>query len=146
MNPLVAPHLEFLPEETHGLNVYKLSQSAKWLKHTKSHLRVQMVASNQKHFYLFEPVQLKNHEIVIPIYFYAQNGARLTKVYRPVLKANSDHSTVEIHAATNPDEIPYDNSNLESLSVDEFSQTYSEITLKNGSKLRDCCGDKMISK
>ncbi|EFP87961.2 uncharacterized protein PGTG_13765 [Puccinia graminis f. sp. tritici CRL 75-36-700-3] len=37
-NPLVAPHLEFVPEEAHGSKIYKLSQSAKWLKHLDSDL------------------------------------------------------------------------------------------------------------
>jgi hypothetical protein len=105
-----------------------------------------MVESNQKHFYLFEPVQLKNYNIIIPIFFYNQNGALLAKCYRPLLKCNSNHSTVEIHIATNPDQISYDSDALESLSVDEFSLTYGEIALKNGLKLIECCGDKIISK
>ncbi|KAA1120057.1 hypothetical protein PGT21_037090 [Puccinia graminis f. sp. tritici] len=42
MNPLVAPHMDFFPEDAHGKNIYKLSQSTKWLKHLASDLRVQM--------------------------------------------------------------------------------------------------------
>jgi hypothetical protein len=72
-NPLVVPHLEFVPEEAHGSNIYKLSQSAKWLKHLDSDLRVQMVEENNKHFYIFEPVQLKNCEIIIPVFFHTEN-------------------------------------------------------------------------
>jgi hypothetical protein len=144
MNPLVAPHLEFLPEDARGLNIYKLLQSTKWLKHFESDLQVQMVESNQKHFYLFEPVQLKSLEIIIPVYFYSQNGALFAKVYKPVLKSNSDHSTLEIHAAINPSSISYDHLTLQTISVNEFYQTYCEITLKNDLKLHDCCGDKII--
>ncbi|KAA1106546.1 hypothetical protein PGT21_036034 [Puccinia graminis f. sp. tritici] len=55
MNPLVAPHLDFVPEETHGVNIYKSSQSEKWLKHLQPDLRVQMVPYNNKHYYIFEP-------------------------------------------------------------------------------------------
>ncbi|KAI7938826.1 hypothetical protein MJO28_014405 [Puccinia striiformis f. sp. tritici] len=42
MNLLVAPHLEFVPEEAHGTDIYKFAQSTKWLKHLDSDLRVQM--------------------------------------------------------------------------------------------------------
>ncbi|POW18333.1 hypothetical protein PSHT_05902 [Puccinia striiformis] len=42
MNPLVAPHLEFVPEDAHGRDIYKMSQSSKWLKHLEPDLRVQM--------------------------------------------------------------------------------------------------------
>ncbi|KAH9469937.1 hypothetical protein Pst134EA_007212, partial [Puccinia striiformis f. sp. tritici] len=30
-NPLVSPHINFYPEDTKGVNQYKLSQSQKWL-------------------------------------------------------------------------------------------------------------------
>jgi hypothetical protein len=35
MNPLVAPHIQFIPEESHGRNIYKTSQLAKWLKYSE---------------------------------------------------------------------------------------------------------------
>jgi hypothetical protein len=38
MNPLVAPRLDFFLEETHGKNIYKSSQSSKWLKYTEPDL------------------------------------------------------------------------------------------------------------
>ncbi|PLW04511.1 hypothetical protein PCANC_27956 [Puccinia coronata f. sp. avenae] len=38
-NPYVNPHLDFYPEETHGFNVYKSSQSKKWLKDLPHDLR-----------------------------------------------------------------------------------------------------------
>ncbi|EFP81051.1 uncharacterized protein PGTG_07303 [Puccinia graminis f. sp. tritici CRL 75-36-700-3] len=144
MNPLVASHLEFVPEEAHGYNIFKLSQSSKWLKDFKSDLRVQMVESNTKHFYLFEPVQLESYKIVIPIFFYTENGALFTKCYKPTIKTNPDHSAVEIHLATNPTEIPYDDITLQTLSVKKLSVIYQDIKLKNGLKLSECCGNNLI--
>ncbi|KAI9614271.1 hypothetical protein H4Q26_009414 [Puccinia striiformis f. sp. tritici PST-130] len=38
MNPLVAPHFKFVPEEAHRTNIYKFAQSTKWLKHLDSDL------------------------------------------------------------------------------------------------------------
>jgi hypothetical protein len=87
MNPLVAPHLDFLPEDAQGECVFKTSQSAKWLKHLDPDLRVQMVFYNLKHYYIYEPVQLKNDEIVIPIFFYILGSKTLSKCYKPKIKS-----------------------------------------------------------
>ncbi|KNE93972.1 hypothetical protein PSTG_12646 [Puccinia striiformis f. sp. tritici PST-78] len=38
MNPLVAPYLKFVQEEAYRTNIYKFSQSSKWLKHLDSDL------------------------------------------------------------------------------------------------------------
>ncbi|EFP92501.1 uncharacterized protein PGTG_18326 [Puccinia graminis f. sp. tritici CRL 75-36-700-3] len=96
MNPLVVPHMDFLPEETLGKNVYKSSQSAKWLKHMLPDLRVQMVESNQKHFYTYEPTKLLSSETVIPIFFYTQQTKIFAKCFSPVFKSNQDQSKIQI--------------------------------------------------
>ncbi|OAV88550.1 hypothetical protein PTTG_29003 [Puccinia triticina 1-1 BBBD Race 1] len=145
MNPLVVPHLDFLPEEAHGRNIYKLSQSAKWLKHFNPDLRVQMVESNKRHFYLFEPIQLKNLEIIIPVFFHTENGAVFARCFKPTLKSNLNHTQIKICAAANPTEISYDNAALQTICVDNLSLVYDKITLKNGLKLFDCCGKKIIT-
>ncbi|POW09572.1 hypothetical protein PSTT_06742, partial [Puccinia striiformis] len=38
MNPPVVPHLEFVPEDAHRRDIYKMSQSSKWLKHLERDL------------------------------------------------------------------------------------------------------------
>ncbi|KNZ49012.1 hypothetical protein VP01_5264g3 [Puccinia sorghi] len=43
MSPLVAPHLDFFPKETHRKKINKLFQSEKWLKDQSSDLCVPMV-------------------------------------------------------------------------------------------------------
>ncbi|KAH9449893.1 hypothetical protein Pst134EA_026610 [Puccinia striiformis f. sp. tritici] len=113
MNPLVAPHLEFVPEEAHGTDIYK-----------------------------FRPVyQLKDFHIVIPIFFYTLKDKRVAKCYKPIIRSNTNHSQVEIHI---PPDISFDNASLQTLSVDEFSQTYEEILLNNGLKLSNCCQNKIF--
>jgi hypothetical protein len=89
-------------------------------------------------------VQLKNYQIVVPIFFFTQDGALFTRCYKPVLKSNSDYSTVEIHIPVNFSKIIFDDETLQTLSVEEFSATYDEIKLNNGLKFSDCCGNIMI--
>ncbi|KAI7952858.1 hypothetical protein MJO29_008489 [Puccinia striiformis f. sp. tritici] len=122
MNPLVAPHLEFVPEDARGRDIYKMSQSSKWLKHLNPDLRVQMIESNEKQFYIFEPK------------FFA-------KCYQPVIKSNVEQSKLEIRIVSN---LSYDDDRLKIIPVDEFSSTYEEIKIRNGLALSECCSGKMI--
>ncbi|KNE93575.1 hypothetical protein PSTG_13024 [Puccinia striiformis f. sp. tritici PST-78] len=141
MNPLILPHLEFVPQDAHGLDIYKMFQLSKWLKHLKPDLQVQMVESNKKHFYIFEPVQLKTRVIVVPFFFFTHNEKYFAKCYKPIIKSDVDQSKLEIHLSSN---IPYDDDRLKVISVDEFYLMYNEIAIKNGLKLSECCGGKMI--
>jgi hypothetical protein len=71
LNPLTNQHLDIFPEDAEGKDVYKLSQSRRWLEELSPTKQVQMCTSNQKHCYIFEPVQLQlSSTIVIPIFFY----------------------------------------------------------------------------
>jgi hypothetical protein len=142
MNPLVAPHLDFFPEETHGKNIYKSSQSTKWLKYTEPDLRVQMVESNQKHFYIFEPARLISSEILIPIFFYTQQNKLFAKCYPPKYKSTKDCSKVQIGI---PHKISFDDQNLKIISVENFDLTYEEIKMSNGLMLSACCEGKINS-
>jgi hypothetical protein len=103
-----------------------------------------MVEYKKKHFYIFEPVQLKNSQITIPIFFHTKNGQLFAKCYTPIIKSNSNHSTIEIHVTTKPTQMSFDEETLETFSVDEFSLIYNEIKLKNGLMLSDCCHNKII--
>ncbi|KAI9625284.1 hypothetical protein KEM48_010973 [Puccinia striiformis f. sp. tritici PST-130] len=50
-------------------------------------------------------------------------------------------SKLEMHLIS---DIPYDDDRLKVVSVNEFSLIYEEIAIKNGLKLSECCGGKMI--
>ncbi|EFP91328.2 uncharacterized protein PGTG_16982 [Puccinia graminis f. sp. tritici CRL 75-36-700-3] len=140
MNPLVVPHMDFLPEETLGKNVYKSSQSAKWLKHMLPDLRVQMVESNQKHFYIYEPTKLLSSETVIPIFFYTQQTKIFAKCFSPVFKSNQDQSKIQIGISEN---IDFDDENLKIIPIEQLDLTYLEIKTRNGSMLSECCSGKL---
>ncbi|POV99603.1 hypothetical protein PSTT_13685 [Puccinia striiformis] len=141
MNPLVAPHLEFVPEDARGRDIYKMSQSSKWLKHLNPDLRVQMIESNEKQFYIFEPVQLKSRSLIVPFFFFTQNQKFFAKCYQPVIKSNVEQSKLEIRIVSN---LSYDDDRLKIIPVDEFSSTYEEIKIRNGLALSECCSGKMI--
>ncbi|PLW29150.1 hypothetical protein PCANC_22406 [Puccinia coronata f. sp. avenae] len=49
-NPLITPDLDFYPEASKGTNVYKFSQSFKWLKGLAPAHRPQMCKVKMKHF------------------------------------------------------------------------------------------------
>jgi hypothetical protein len=142
-NPLVAPHLDFLPEDAHGKGIFKTSQSAKWLKHLAPDIRVQMVAYNKKHYYTYEPVQLKNDNIIIPIFFYTLQSNTFAKCYKPQITSNRHDSTVKIAIAS---DILYDDPDLQEINLDDFDLLYSEIVSSDGLKLLEYCGNLLYGK
>jgi hypothetical protein len=146
MNPCVAPHIDFIPKESHGHNICKTSQSSKWLKELKPNLRVQMIEStttiNNRHFYIFEPVKLINLDILVPIFFYVQQTKFFPKCYAPVFKSNKENSKVQIGL---PNHILFDNENLKVV-IEEMDLTCEEIKMINGMNLLECCRGKISGK
>ncbi|KAI8459899.1 hypothetical protein BY996DRAFT_6409842 [Phakopsora pachyrhizi] len=69
-NPLVCNFLELYPEQSAGENIYKLSHSKKWLQKYPRDLRAQMICVGGKHYYIYEPVQLNDGSVIVPIFFY----------------------------------------------------------------------------
>ncbi|KAI8456027.1 hypothetical protein BY996DRAFT_8454838 [Phakopsora pachyrhizi] len=58
-NPLVYNFLEFYPEQSAGENIYKISQSKKWLQKYPTDLRAQMISVGGKHYYIYDLSVLK---------------------------------------------------------------------------------------
>ncbi|KAI8449483.1 hypothetical protein BY996DRAFT_8689821 [Phakopsora pachyrhizi] len=83
-NPLVSKFVEFYPELSNGKNIYKLSQSEKWLHQFPRNLRAQMISVGGKQFYIYEPVQLIDGNVVVPVFFYTKGG----KIYAKACKLN----------------------------------------------------------
>ncbi|KAI8444521.1 hypothetical protein BY996DRAFT_8694743 [Phakopsora pachyrhizi] len=83
-NPLVSKFVEFYPELSNGKNIYKLSQSEKWLHQFPRNLRAQMISVGGKQFYIYEPVQLIDGIVVVPVFFYTKGG----KIYAKASKLN----------------------------------------------------------
>ena len=140
MNPLVSPRLNYMLEQSHGSNIYKLSQSEKWLKHLAPDLQGQMVESNGKQFYIFEPVQLQNLEINVPVFFYTKNTHLFSKFYTPSFKSNEENTMIKIGI---PDHISFDDENLKIIPIEESNLTYQQIKVRNGMDLSDCFDGKI---
>lgn len=68
-NPEVAPHIEFFPEKDEGVTVDRFSQSKKWREELPPSLRVPMVVVEGEHFYIYEPTQLEDSRVVVPVFF-----------------------------------------------------------------------------
>ncbi|PLW43951.1 hypothetical protein PCASD_06497 [Puccinia coronata f. sp. avenae] len=138
-NPYVNPHLDFYPEETHGFNVYKSSQSKKWLKDLPHDLRVQMIEQNNKHYYIFEPTLLRNGHIVIPVFFYHNGPNLMAKCAVPRITYTESPPTIVIQMPLDPS---FDLHALKSLNVVDFDQIYDEIKI-SGLSIGQLCSHQI---
>jgi hypothetical protein len=103
----VNTHLDFYPEDPVGFNVYKLSQSYKWRADLPEDLRVQMVAIQSKHFYLFEPIELLDKTMVVPVYFYSFQGNLFSKCVRPKTRVSRDKDNKKTNHMIIPDNLSW---------------------------------------
>ncbi|KAA1114227.1 hypothetical protein PGT21_001097 [Puccinia graminis f. sp. tritici] len=126
-NPLVAPHIEFYPEDCHGRDVFKLSQSQKWLKHLPKGMRPQMCTNNDQHFYIFEPLQTFAKLIVIPLFFYTNQSQLYSKCYLPDIV----HPNPELVQFFIPPNISFDDTNLHTIQVTQFENDYAHMDFGN---------------
>ncbi|KAH9812329.1 hypothetical protein DFH28DRAFT_931179 [Melampsora americana] len=70
-NPMISPHLVCLPQlPSKHEPVNSLAQSQKWREGFPNHQQVRMVASGQKHFYIYKRIQLFSQAIVVPVFFF----------------------------------------------------------------------------
>ncbi|KAA1082180.1 hypothetical protein PGTUg99_025472 [Puccinia graminis f. sp. tritici] len=139
-NPYVHPHLDFYPEECHGLDIYKTSQCSKWLKGLAPDLRVQMATNKDKHFYVFEPAQLISGEIVVPVFFYTEASEVYAKCAFPQMVAIPGQSTMMLQI---PAELAFDSANLVPIKLALFDLIYSEIDLGSDGMLSMVCSNKL---
>jgi hypothetical protein len=133
----VHPHLDFYPEDPNGQNIFKLSQSKKWREELGPNERVQMAVSNDKHFYIFEPTQLKSGKVVVPVYFYKMNKQIYAKCTKPFISPTSHDAKVlkmEFEGG-----LEFTSERLQTIKVSEFKNIYSEIIWGNFGKLAEAC-------
>ncbi|POW08122.1 hypothetical protein PSTT_07747 [Puccinia striiformis] len=147
-NPIVAQHLEFYPHDPCGRDVFALYQSQKWREELGPNSRVQMVPSEGKHFYIYEPVGLKDPRapIVVPIFFYKYQNTLFSKCIKPKggLRANAPAGSrqFDLHL---PSMIPWFHPDLIEIPVDQFQKTYSELTTYYGDSYVELCGNRFIA-
>ncbi|KAI9617016.1 hypothetical protein H4Q26_010654 [Puccinia striiformis f. sp. tritici PST-130] len=139
LNPLVNQHMEYFPQDSEGQNIFKLSQSQRWLSELSPKTCVQMCTSNNKQYYIFEPVQLRNSvDIVIPIFFYKKHDRTFSKCVRPEISSKSAGSELVLQIDSH---LTFNDPRLISFPIEELDLIYPDICLKSGRKLADFCND-----
>jgi hypothetical protein len=142
-NPLVVDHIRFYPHDPQGQGIYSLYQSAKWRENLSPQFRVQMVPVGMKHFYIYEPVTLRNHDqpIVIPVFFYQKDTTLYAKCIKPKYATLSTGLAIYI-----PKAIEFSHRDLLEIPVSQFDLIYSEIRIRNGDSLMDIAGHQIFGK
>ena len=140
-NPYVTNHLEFYPHDSQGTIVNSLKYSFKWREDIPREYRVQMVAINSKHFYIYEPTQLFSGEVVVPIFFYKSNNVMYAKCIYPEFLDKPDSNGIYV---TIPSKLNF--STLMTINTCDFDLIYSEIKMENGQYLSKLCGDMLFGK
>ncbi|KNZ61745.1 hypothetical protein VP01_1362g3 [Puccinia sorghi] len=123
---MVNSKLDFYPIESDGFYVYKFSQSVKWREELPEDIRVQMVVVLGKHFYIYEPTQLLDGSLVIPIFFYSAHGELYAKCIRPRTSGVVSKDNVKLLI---PNHLPYRSEHLFSVKCSDFNRIYSEILI-----------------
>ncbi|KAH9816221.1 hypothetical protein DFH28DRAFT_837683, partial [Melampsora americana] len=129
-NPIVSQQLEFMPELPVNTPTNCLSQSKKWRELYPLHLRVQMVASKNVHFYIYEPIQVVTGQLVVPLFFYKQENNIMAKCIPAMVEsASQDSSTFNIFIEPEPD---FDSPALLSINITSFWRLLDDVRLENG--------------
>ncbi|POW12918.1 hypothetical protein PSTT_04164 [Puccinia striiformis] len=136
--PLVSPHIDFYPEDTKGVNQYKLSQSQKWLTMSPS-LRTQMCVNNTKHFHNFEPLETYSKQLYVPIFFCIMDGELHAKCVIPTIRTTSWAS----YQLRIPQNIKFNDPTLFTVKTKEFAKEYPEIK-QNNLPLSIICANKFF--
>ncbi|KAH9814114.1 hypothetical protein DFH28DRAFT_972285 [Melampsora americana] len=126
-NPEVASHIEFFPESDNGVTVDRYSQSKKWREELPPSLRVPMVDVDGEHFYIYEPAQLENSRVVVPIFFY-KNEMGIVKAKCLEIDSIGPHDYL-ITA-----ESKFDSQVFLDVDVQSFATSFPRIVLRNGQK------------
>ncbi|PLW22410.1 hypothetical protein PCASD_13465 [Puccinia coronata f. sp. avenae] len=118
-----------------------MSQSFKWREDLPPDLRVQMVDCSNKHWYIFEPVELKSRHIVVPLYFFMEDNKLMARCVKADIQIQSE-ATRKIKISI-PSNMAFASTDLKSVDVRDFSLTYSEIRLNQYGSLAQACSYKL---
>ncbi|KAH9812611.1 hypothetical protein DFH28DRAFT_1177059 [Melampsora americana] len=125
-NPQVAPHIEFLPENDDGVTVDRYSQSKKWRECLSRNVRPQMVDIEGEHFYIYEPAQLEDSRVVVPVFFYKDDSTVRAKCLEVVPGPRGSHDFLI------SEEPGFDCKTFLDIDVQTFTTSFLQIKLGNG--------------
>ncbi|KAH9825055.1 hypothetical protein DFH28DRAFT_878478, partial [Melampsora americana] len=143
-NPLISPHIVFVPEQAINTPINRFSQCQKWREGYAPDLRVQMIAMKNRHFYIYEPVQLCSQQLVVPMFFFQQNDTLLAKCMPAKVESDlEDPAYLKVIVSDDP---PFDSPKFITIKCDDFGKTFEEIELYNGHLLKSDCRDQLYCK
>ena len=118
-----------------------MSQSFKWREDLSPHLRVQMANCNNKHWYIFEPVELKSRYIVFPLFFFMEESVIKAQCVKADIQVQSGAGTkIQISIPAN---MAFSSTDLRSGDIRQFSLNYLEINLNRFGSLASACSYKL---
>jgi hypothetical protein len=99
-----------------------------------------MAKNEGKHFYLFEPVQLKSGEIFVPIFFCMENHILRSKCVAPQFLP---HACLGSGSLQIPGGLAFDSDLMVPINVDQFDLIYSEINMGSDGRLKTMCSNQI---
>ncbi len=79
-NPKVRPHLHFLPEDS-GDRLSEAWQAARWRVELDPNLACPMVRVGDHDFYVYEPAQLTNGSMCVPVRWFTRGSRTFAKAW-----------------------------------------------------------------
>ncbi|KAH9813011.1 hypothetical protein DFH28DRAFT_1128957 [Melampsora americana] len=140
-NLIVSQHLVWIPELPGEDRINRLSQCRKWRELYPPHLRVQMVEMRSNHYYIYEPVQLIQGQLVVPMFFYRQGNDIMANCVPAVVEPDGlFHSSFNIFME---EEHAFDSPKFFCINVKTFWRTFNNVKLEDGLHLSNACGNHM---
>jgi hypothetical protein len=100
-----------------------------------------MVEMRSNHFYIYEPVQIIQGQLVVPIFFYQQGNNIMAKCVPAVVEPDTlFNSSFNVFIE---EEAAFDSPDLLSINVKTFWRTFNDVKLDDGLRLSESCGNHM---
>lgn len=93
-----------------------------------------MTQLGSKHFYIYEPVQLLEGDVVVPVFFFQHNQIMKAKCLK--LHTRDEREGVELRMEIE-EELEFDSEEYLTIDVADFVHVYKEIKLQDGRFLSD---------
>ncbi|OAV95433.1 hypothetical protein PTTG_26678 [Puccinia triticina 1-1 BBBD Race 1] len=139
-NPIVEPHIQYYPEFTNGRHIFKLSQSAKWLKELGPDTRAQMIRHMGHDYYLHELVQLQSDLIVVPQFFYEFEGELYARCVTPTINIDEERGGLKFII---PKDLSFTAPQMKSIKVANFYVEYPLMESPDGTLISTLCDNRI---
>lgn len=130
--------MEFYPETDDGVIVDRFSQSKKWREEIPVHLRAPMVHVHDSHWYIYEPTQLSDNRLVLPVLFYKDGVTMRAKCLDISLGSTGGP---DLFVSSEP---PFSSNSYLDLDVQLFSTAFPDLVLRDGRRWVEVPGQRLL--